>query len=190
MRTPGHPILTVNFFSSISFTLQKITSFKLSPDNVLVTCWWPARCYDVAYVAVDRPHHFPACRSSEPVGRFFFCCRTGSLGSAWAASGKFVQSGASPFQRWGSVEGVPNYDSILKLAAVMPPLPVTIGEPSVGEIKSDIIPPASNNDADTENSSGRLNARQDVLRVLVVGDSMTHCNEGDSTWRYCISDFR
>ncbi|CZT11345.1 uncharacterized protein RCO7_11539 [Rhynchosporium graminicola] len=85
-----------------------------------------------------------------------------------------------------NVEGIPNYESILRLAAAMPAIQVTTGEPSINDIKSDIIPPAKSNDADNEESSAK---RQNVLRILVVGDSMTHCHEGDFTWRYRLLEW-
>lgn len=85
----------------------------------------------------------------------------------------------------------PGYESILRLAAAMPALPVTVGEIDVNEIIAEITPPANNNnnDPESQNEGAQLDARQNALRVLVVGDSMTHCNEGDFTWRYRLLEW-
>ncbi|KAK0124776.1 hypothetical protein ONS96_008657 [Cadophora gregata f. sp. sojae] len=72
---------------------------------------------------------------------------------------------SSPVPLPPSADGIPNYDSILRLAASMPPLPVTLGEPVVSDIKSDVIPPENSNESETENTSRHLDTRQDVLRV-------------------------
>lgn len=67
---------------------------------------------------------------------------------------------------------------INRLAALMPALPVNVGIADPQDILSDITPPVSND------SEGQMEKRQRALRVLVVGNSMSHCNEGDYTWRY------
>lgn len=74
----------------------------------------------------------------------------------------------------------PNYKDLSRLAALFPPLPQFIGEPDLGAIADIHVP---------ENSSSEVQKRQGGTKVLIVGDSMTHCNEGDYTWRYRISEW-
>lgn len=74
---------------------------------------------------------------------------------------------------------IPNYDTLSQLAARMPARPETVGEPDIEEVAriEERAPPRS------------VQKRQGTRRVLIVGDSMTHCNEGDFTWRYRISQW-
>ncbi|PVH78878.1 carbohydrate esterase family 3 protein [Cadophora sp. DSE1049] len=72
----------------------------------------------------------------------------------------------------------PQYDDLKLLAAIYPPLPQVNGTPNI-EALVDV--PAPSESAKTK--------RQSVTRVMIVGDSMTHCNEGDYTWRYRISQW-
>lgn len=84
---------------------------------------------------------------------------------------------------------IPNYDSLLALAGAWPPLPVAVGEVHVGQVVANMTPPAySQTSADTSTSN---NGKQQgsALRVLVVGDSMTHGSEGDYTWRYRMHEW-
>ena len=67
----------------------------------------------------------------------------------------------------------PNYKDISQLAAVFPPLEQFAGEPDIDSIAE--VP---------ANISNQVQKRQGAIRVMAVGDSMTHCREGDFTWRY------
>lgn len=86
---------------------------------------------------------------------------------------------------------IPNYDSLLALAGAWPPLPVAVGEVDVGQVVANMTPPphdAETGDADTSTSTN--SKRQGgALRVMVVGDSMTHGSEGDYTWRYRMHEW-
>lgn len=81
--------------------------------------------------------------------------------------------------------GIPNYDSLLALAGAWPPLPVAVGEVDVGQAAANMTPPPQA-DTDTSNNSKRQGG---ALRVLVVGDSMTHGSEGDYTWRFRMHEW-
>ncbi|GIZ47199.1 hypothetical protein CKM354_001029800 [Cercospora kikuchii] len=75
----------------------------------------------------------------------------------------------------------PNYAQLSKIAALWPPLQETTGQ---------VLSNASNAATDpTEDRPARLRKRQGGTRVMIVGDSMTHCNEGDFTWRYRIAQW-
>ena len=76
----------------------------------------------------------------------------------------------------------PEYETISRLATVLPPLPAGIKLPGSDEIMAQLI--ASSND--TSNTGSNLAGRQNGLRVMIVGDSMTQGQEGDYTWRYRI----
>lgn len=85
---------------------------------------------------------------------------------------------------------IPNYDSLLALAGAWPPLPVAVGEVDVGRVVANMTPQppqaGETNNADASNNSKRQGG---ALRVLVVGDSMTHGSEGDYTWRYRMHEW-
>lgn len=78
---------------------------------------------------------------------------------------------------------IPNYDSLLALAGAWPPLPVAVGRVDVGQVVANMTPPASPAEISEKSK------RQGALRVLVVGDSMTHGSEGDYTWRYRMHEW-
>lgn len=87
---------------------------------------------------------------------------------------------------------IPNYDSLLALAGAWPPLPVAVGEVDVGQVVANMTPPAqAETSAGTSASTSNNNSRRQggALRVLVVGDSMTHGSEGDYTWRYRMHEW-
>lgn len=69
--------------------------------------------------------------------------------------------------------------SIRQLAAQMPPIPQFGAEVDPQDVLAQI-----NMGLDQNNGTQDLERRQSGLRVMIVGDSMTHCNEGDYTWRY------
>lgn len=74
----------------------------------------------------------------------------------------------------------PEYEQVRLIAALFPPRQQSVGEPDLNaftEIQA------------TSNSSNQVHKRQGAMRVMVVGDSMTHCHEGDFTWRYRIWDW-
>jgi hypothetical protein len=76
----------------------------------------------------------------------------------------------------------PDYDRIRQLADRWPALQetsVSVQDPEV--VLAESSPPP--------NGTQDLGRRQGSRRVLIVGDSMTHCNEGDYTWRYRISQW-
>jgi hypothetical protein len=83
---------------------------------------------------------------------------------------------------------IPNYNSLLAMAGAWPPLPVAMGEVDVGQVVANMTPPshAETSDADSSNNNRRQGG---ALRVLVVGDSMTHGSEGDYTWRYRMHEW-
>lgn len=80
-----------------------------------------------------------------------------------------------------NVTEVPGYDIVSRIAPALPPIPVGVVLPGSEEMMRSII--ASSN---TSGTADKLVARQDGLRVLIVGDSMTQGREGDFTWRYRI----
>lgn len=88
---------------------------------------------------------------------------------------------------------IPNYDSLLALAGAWPPLPVAVGEVDVGQVVANMTPPPqdeTNAGTSTGTSTSNNSRRQGgALRVLVVGDSMTHGSEGDYTWRYRMHEW-
>lgn len=86
--------------------------------------------------------------------------------------------------------GIPNYDSLLALAGAWPPLPVAVGAVDVGQVVANMTPPpqAEEINADTSNVNSKRQG-SGALRVLVVGDSMTHGSEGDYTWRYRMHEW-
>ncbi|KAK0115016.1 hypothetical protein ONS96_013487 [Cadophora gregata f. sp. sojae] len=67
----------------------------------------------------------------------------------------------------------PNYNETSQLGAAFPPLQQFIGKPSIENVTEF---PAYISD--------QVGKRQGAIRVMAVGDSMTHCMEGDFTWRY------
>ena len=79
------------------------------------------------------------------------------------------------------VADTPEYQAVSQLAPVLPPIPAGVVLPGSEAMMKHII--ASSNTSDT---AGSLVGRQNNLRVLIVGDSMTQGREGDFTWRYRI----
>lgn len=78
-------------------------------------------------------------------------------------------------------------DTVLKqLAARMPAVPLQVGEADAQEILSQLQASIQPNGT---SGSNELRPRQSAMRVLIVGDSMTHCREGDFTWRYRLWDW-
>lgn len=66
-----------------------------------------------------------------------------------------------------------NLRQLQRFVSLFPAVPQTGAAPDFESYLAEIIPPPGN-------SSGTLNPRQRGLRVLAVGDSMSHCNEGDA----------
>lgn len=75
---------------------------------------------------------------------------------------------------------IPGYDRLSQLASAFPPIQKVSERPEDNTFEA----VTRGNE-----SSAEIQGRQSGLRVLVVGDSMTHCNEGDFTWRYRISQW-
>lgn len=71
----------------------------------------------------------------------------------------------------------PNYDEVSRIAALFPPLQQFTSKLDLDAFAEIHAPP---------DSSNKVQKRQDAISVMIVGDSMTHCNEGDYTWRYRI----
>lgn len=77
--------------------------------------------------------------------------------------------------------GTKEYEAVAKLAAgPLPPVQVTSGNPDVQKIVQDILA-----DADRKpTTKNHLNKKQSSLRIMIVGDSISHGQQGDTTWRY------
>ena len=80
-----------------------------------------------------------------------------------------------------NITDVPQYELISRLAPALPPVPAGVKLPNSEEIVEQLIASSNTSDADTP-----LDSRQDSLRVMIVGDSMTQGQEVDWTWRYRI----
>lgn len=68
----------------------------------------------------------------------------------------------------------PDYARLSRLAALFPPLEETVVQSTDGGLSE--APPTRTND------NSQPQRRQGFTRVMIVGDSITHCNEGDYTW--------
>lgn len=68
-----------------------------------------------------------------------------------------------------------NNTHLHRLAAIMPPVPDNQGRPDPKSVLASIQPP------EPDGSAGRNGKRQSTMRVIVVGDSILHGNEGDFT---------
>lgn len=71
----------------------------------------------------------------------------------------------------------PGFNDFRQLAALMPSVPQFLQEVDPQAVLTQIM-------ADIPANNESLSRRQSGLRVMAVGDSMSHCNEGDYTWRY------
>ena len=79
------------------------------------------------------------------------------------------------------VTSLPEYEIISRLAPALPPIQTGINLPGTEEMMQNVL--------SSSNQSGTLMGlagRQDALRVMIIGDSMTQGQEGDWTWRYRI----
>lgn len=76
-----------------------------------------------------------------------------------------------------------NDTQLYRLAAMMPSVSNTNGHPDPNTVLASIQPVGPDGD------TGRKGKRQGTTRVIVVGDSISHANEGDFTWRYRISEW-
>jgi hypothetical protein len=80
-----------------------------------------------------------------------------------------------------NVTDIPEYQVVSKLAPALPVVQAGVELPSAESMIADLI--SSTNGSSTGTS---LAGRQSVLRVMIVGDSMTQGQQGDYTWRYRI----
>lgn len=72
---------------------------------------------------------------------------------------------------------VADIDELHQLAERWPPLQETV-------LVAEDLDVATSGMSPSGNETNRPERRQGSRRILIVGDSMTHCNEGDYTWRY------
>lgn len=134
--------------------------------------------------------HFVAAQDSEhlsttvnpPLATFAIATKTVDFSSAIR-----VAASVAPEHALGNFSNpiplptdAPNYDEVSKIAALFPPLQQFIGKLDVNAFAE--IPAPSN-------SSDTVQKRKEATRVMIVGDSLTHCHEGDYTWRYRIWDW-
>lgn len=79
-----------------------------------------------------------------------------------------------------NVHDIPEYKAVAKLAAgPLPPIQAGVGLPTSEEMIANLV--AQANTSSTKRNA--VVARQSSLRVMIVGDSISHGQQGDYTWR-------
>ncbi|KAH7409724.1 carbohydrate esterase family 3 protein [Cadophora sp. MPI-SDFR-AT-0126] len=101
---------------------------------------------------------------------------------AWEAS-QIVNRPVLPLPK--NITAVPEYEAVSKIAPGLPPIQAGIVFPEAEDMIAKLVAMSNG----TGPSIQGRDRRQSGLRVMVVGDSMTHGQQGDYTWRYRIWQF-
>ncbi|KAK0124754.1 hypothetical protein ONS96_008636 [Cadophora gregata f. sp. sojae] len=101
---------------------------------------------------------------------------------AWQAR-QIVNKPVLPLPK--NITDFPEYEAVAKIAPRLPLIQDGIVFPEAEDMIANLV---ATTNATGPSIAGR-DRRQSGLRVMVVGDSMTHGQQGDYTWRYRIWQF-